>query len=79
MVNLTVDDLIRFQTAGVQHEAEINAAQAAAAAAQKDAERYQKIRAAVTTSDAKQLRIIQRFIQADTGADFDNFIDNLGV
>jgi hypothetical protein len=76
---LTVDDLVRFQEAGARIEAEIAAAQAAAAAAQKDAERYQKIRAAVEGNEARQLRFIMRFIQADTGAGLDNFIDNLGA
>jgi uncharacterized protein (DUF169 family) len=76
---LTADDLIRFQESGARIEAEIAAAQAASAAAQADAARYQKIRAAVEGNEARQLRFIMRFIQADTGAGLDNFIDNLGA
>jgi uncharacterized protein YlxW (UPF0749 family) len=72
---LTVDDLVRFQEAGARIEAEIAAAQAAAAAAQKDAERYQKIRAA---SETRKLRIIRAIAQFD-GSGLDNFIDNLGA
>ena len=80
MVNLTVDDLIRFQTAGVQHEAEINAAQAQAAAAQLFADRYARIRAAIDNkNDARKLKIIQRLIQANSATDFDAFMDNLGA
>jgi hypothetical protein len=79
MVNLTAADLERFMLAGAQIEAEINAAQAAGAAAQLDAARYAKIRAAVEGNEARQLRFIMRFIQADTGAGLDNFIDNLGA
>jgi hypothetical protein len=79
MVDLTAADLERFMFAGAKVEAEINAAQAATAACQKDAERYQKIRAAVDGNEARQLRFIMRFIQADNGPGLDNYIDNLGA
>jgi hypothetical protein len=33
----------------------------------------------VEGNDARQLRFIQRYIQADTAASLDNFVDNLGA
>jgi hypothetical protein len=79
MVTLTAADLERFMTAGAKIEAEINAAQASVATYKLDAERYRKIREAVEGNEVRQLRFIQRFIQADTAAGFDNFVDNLGA
>jgi hypothetical protein len=75
---LTADDLIRFQESGARIEAEIAAANAMAAAAKANADRYLRIRGLVEGNDRLQLRFVLRFIQADTGASLDAFVDNLG-
>ena len=79
MVNLTAADLERFMLAGAKIETEIGTAQTTAAACKLDAERYRKIRDAVEGNETRQLRFIRRFIESDTAAGFDNFVDNLGA
>jgi hypothetical protein len=79
MVSLTVDDLVRFQESGARVEAEMQLMEQTMLACKADADRYRKIRAAVEGNEARQLRFIQRYIQSDTGASLDNFIDNLGA
>lgn len=72
----TVEDLVRFQESGARIEAEFSSLRTASQAAQKDAARYAVIRNA---TEKQKLKIIQRLIQANTPADFDAFIDNLGA
>lgn len=71
---LTVDDLVRFQEAGVRIEAEIKAAEAKAAQYELDAKRYAVLRGPRT--NRQTLKLIHALSQYE-GPQFDSFVDSI--